>query len=306
MYYDLSNQPKTSENLLLQLGPLKITPQQIGIGIMVELLTFIPSILIVQVFRRIRPRQQISPIENLFMKMKSSFEKANFNSIKKKSSEFLFPWWCIFIAYTLSIMIIILSIFFIIDKTQKWLTSVLTGFLSSICLIQPIKIICLAIFFALFIRRSTNDKEEKQFVVDDQIDFHDYVNSTEICLFSSQSSKRIYRLSQNQIEFAREQRLQQLEMFKILKEFFVYFLFALLVFLITYSNQEPNSFLQVQHLQRYFLNRRQTQLDYTKISTIDQYWNWLRMNFIENLRAQQWYNGDIPQYLNGFLNDKYY
>ncbi|CAF1681113.1 unnamed protein product [Adineta ricciae] len=30
MYYDLSNQAKTSENLLLQLGPLKITPQQVS------------------------------------------------------------------------------------------------------------------------------------------------------------------------------------------------------------------------------------------------------------------------------------
>ena len=102
-------------------------------------------------------------------------------------------------------------------------------------------------------------------MIDDQIDFHDYVNSVEICLFSSESSKRINRLSKNQIEFAREQRLQELEMLQIFKEVFIYFLFALLVFLITYSNQEQNSFLQVQHLQKYFLNRRQTQLDYTKV-----------------------------------------
>ncbi|CAF4384804.1 unnamed protein product, partial [Adineta steineri] len=27
-------------------------------------------------------------------------------------------------------------------------------------------------------------------------------------------------------------------------------------------------------------------------------------SFVSNIRAQQWYNGDIPQYLNGFLNDK--
>ena len=86
MYYDLSNQTKTSENLLLRLGPLKITPQQIGIGIIVELLTFVPSIFIVQFFRRIRPRQEISPIENALMKIKSSSEKLNSIPRKKKTS----------------------------------------------------------------------------------------------------------------------------------------------------------------------------------------------------------------------------
>jgi len=30
----------------------------------------------------------------------------------------------------------------------------------------------------------------------------------------------------------------------------------------------------------------------------------LENSFVGNLRAQQWYNGDIPQYLNGFVNDK--
>ena len=38
--------------------------------------------------------------------------------------------------------------------------------------------------------------------------------------------------------------------------------------------------------------------------TVDQYWNWLENSFVSNLRAQQWYNGDAPRYLSGFLNDK--
>ena len=41
-----------------------------------------------------------------------------------------------------------------------------------------------------------------------------------------------------------------------------------------------------------------------KILTIDDYWQWLENSFVNNLRAQQWYNGDNPQYLNGFINDK--
>ncbi|CAF1417653.1 unnamed protein product [Adineta ricciae] len=44
-------------------------------------------------------------------------------------------------------------------KTQKWLTSLLAGFFSSIFLIQPAKIIGVAIIFALFIRNTNNDQQ---------------------------------------------------------------------------------------------------------------------------------------------------
>jgi len=69
-------------------------------------------------------------------------------STKKKKSSLTFPWWCLFVAYGLSLIFAIISMFFIIArgiqfgdlKTQKWLTSLLTGFFSSIFLIQPIKV----------------------------------------------------------------------------------------------------------------------------------------------------------------------
>ncbi|CAF1356214.1 unnamed protein product [Adineta ricciae] len=68
--------------------------------------------------------------------------------VKVSEKSRTFPWWCLFIAYALSILMICISIFFIIVrgiefgdlKTQKWLTSVLTGFFSSIFLTQPIKV----------------------------------------------------------------------------------------------------------------------------------------------------------------------
>ncbi len=41
-----------------------------------------------------------------------------------------------------------------------------------------------------------------------------------------------------------------------------------------------------------------------KISTVNDYWKWLEESFILNLRAQQWYNGDTPRNLSGFINDK--
>ncbi|CAF1645338.1 unnamed protein product, partial [Adineta ricciae] len=314
MYYDLSKQAQnTNQSFLLTMGPLYITPQQIGIGIMMEFFTFIPSILIVQFFRRIRPRQQISPLQQTLMKIKRSLPSNMVSTEKKKRSQLTFPWWCLFIAYGLSIIIILVSILFIIVrgiefgdiKTQQWLTSVLTGFFSSILLTQPIKIICMAIFLALFCRNSTNDKEASEYINDDdRIDLQDDLHSSDISLFNSPTSKHINRLNENEVAYAREQRLKEIQMWSIIHEFMIYFLFALLVFIVTYYNREENSYFQVKHLQTYLLNRRQSNADYSQIRTVDQYWYWLENSFIENLRTQQWYNGNIPQYLNGFLNDK--
>ncbi len=101
----------------------------------------------------------------------------NVNSMKKKRFRVTFPWWCLFIAYIISFLIIFVSISIIIVrgiefsdlKAQKWLTSIMTGFFSSILLTQPIKIVCLAIFFICFCRNSNgyiDDDDDDQFEID--------------------------------------------------------------------------------------------------------------------------------------------
>jgi len=104
-----------------------------------------------------------------------------------------FPWWCIFVAYGISFILVSVSIFFIIargiefgeSKSQKWLTSILSGFFSSIFLTQPMKVLCLAIFFAFFFRNSNEDKEAKEYIDDNQIDLNydeEYLHSNKVCL----------------------------------------------------------------------------------------------------------------------------
>ena len=106
---------------------------------------------------------------------------------KKKRCELLFPWWCIFVAYALSLIMVGVSILFIIArgiefgdvKTQKWLVSLIIGLVSSIFITQPLKVrhhfflhcsrismchfdlqvFCLAVLFAFCCRSRNNDQE---------------------------------------------------------------------------------------------------------------------------------------------------
>ncbi len=114
------------------------------------------------------------------------------NKKNKVKSPKTFPWWCLFIAYGLCVILVGISILFIIArgiefgdlKTQQWLTSILSGFFSSILLTQPIKILCLAIFFAFFCRKSDDDKEANEHLDENKIDLdndEEYLHSTKVC-----------------------------------------------------------------------------------------------------------------------------
>ena len=74
MYYDLSNEAKTTNSTSgFSLGPIYLSPQQVVIGIIVELIALIPSLLLVQFFRRLRPRQKpVSPFRQALRQIRST------------------------------------------------------------------------------------------------------------------------------------------------------------------------------------------------------------------------------------------
>ena len=131
------------------------------IGIVVELFSIVPSVILVQLFRRLESRdKQISPLRQALNKINPSLQifadpSQNNTDEKKKKKKKRLPWWCIFLVYGLCVMLVVISIIFIIargiefgdTKSAKWLTSVVSGFLSSNLLIQPIKVTSFFICF---------------------------------------------------------------------------------------------------------------------------------------------------------------
>jgi hypothetical protein len=82
------------------------------------------------------------------------------------------------------------------------------------------------------------------------------------------STNHVNRLDESEVAYARQERLKDVQMWSIIREFVLYFIFLSLIFMITYSNHDQNSFLQVNHLRKYFLNTRQVDMDYTKVCCV--------------------------------------
>ena len=122
--------------------------------------------------------------------------------------------------------------------------------------------------------------------------------------FTYRSHSRPQRLDQHELDWSRQQRLKEIQMWSIIREFLSYILFLAVLFFVAYSSLNPNASYQVRHMKQLFLNTREYQYDYTKVVNVSQYWSWLNNIFAENLRAQRWYNQESPRNLSGFLADR--
>jgi hypothetical protein len=123
---------------------------------------FPPTLLLVQFFRRIKRRHtRISKINKILNENNlkndltieeqgEEIKKVNDSNNKKKFklSEFKFPWWFKIFSYLISFVFASVSLFFVIvkgiefgdEKVQKWLTSLLVSFLTSLLLTQPLQV----------------------------------------------------------------------------------------------------------------------------------------------------------------------
>jgi hypothetical protein len=108
--------------------------------------------LLVQLFRRTRKRnsdqEKLAAVYQKISQMKGSTVSRTASSTKNKHHPWTLPWWCIFVAYGLTLIMVAVSILFIIArgiefgdfKTQKWLAALFIGFFSSVLITQPLKV----------------------------------------------------------------------------------------------------------------------------------------------------------------------
>ena len=157
MYYGMTN---TASSDGLKIGSfLNITLQQISIGVITNLIIFPPTLLLIQLFRRIkRKTPRITKLKNILkqndlLSLNNDQEINKINTNKenkknKKSFEIKFPWWFKIFAYMISFSFAGVSLFFVIikgiefgdEKVAKWLTSLIISFLTSILLTQPLQV----------------------------------------------------------------------------------------------------------------------------------------------------------------------
>jgi hypothetical protein len=129
-------------------------------SIVINLIIFVPTFIMLEVFKRTKQRKPH------IVKLRELVGINDYELPRKR--EFGFPWWTKIICYVLSILIMIVSIFFTIlygiqmgDKSaQKWLSSILVSLFISVCLTGPVKAIITAVLLAFLRRNKLKETDE--------------------------------------------------------------------------------------------------------------------------------------------------
>ncbi|CAF2746440.1 unnamed protein product [Rotaria sp. Silwood2] len=118
------------------------TKSKISIDIIIEFMTFVPSLLLVALFRQSKPRRPrtISPVDEAIQNIRANKSETNTksHSIESKEKNSFFP----YIQYDDS-------------KIHRWLGLILASFYAAVLLTQPFKVLALALLFICFCRKKS-------------------------------------------------------------------------------------------------------------------------------------------------------
>ncbi|CAB1450105.1 unnamed protein product [Pleuronectes platessa] len=163
------------------------------------------------------------------------------------------PWWFIFVGWLLVIATSSVAGFYTMlyglkfgkDRSCSWLVSMIVSFFQSILIIQPLKVLCLAAYFALVIKKV------------DEEDFQNVAFDSKAAECKDQHTLRQDRSVYQPPPPGDVERMKRIKMieqkaFALFREIFIYTGFMWMLLLVAYGQRDPNAFHLNQHIRNSF------------------------------------------------------
>ncbi|KAK3089119.1 hypothetical protein FSP39_001015, partial [Pinctada imbricata] len=279
MFYETAE--NTDANNTFTFGPFALTPEQIYIGVVSNLIVFPINFLVVLLFRKSRPRKKRPSrvLEALKETSKPATSVTDINpTLKASQSSCPTPQ--------------------ILDKNRPDTFDVTSTNL----------VFLTAIFFSLIIKNpggdddeEAEDEENAQLQQDEEL-LHN--NEGEVFSFTKPRKAAYRPPDPSLLQKAREVRMKEIKMWAVVREIVFYAFFLWILMVISYRNRSYNSFLYKQSLDKVFIATNDTRHHYMKIKNQNDFWVWAKSGLITGLRASVWYNDDQPLFMRGYINDK--
>ncbi|XP_035660578.1 polycystic kidney disease 2-like 2 protein [Branchiostoma floridae] len=234
------------------------------------------------------------------------------------------PWWSVYIGWLLVWSVSFVAAFFTVlytlsfgrAKAEAWVFTFLTSFLTDLFLIQPFKLMLVAVLFALIVKKPVEDedpqpeplqKDEEYLEDNKKVVTHDsrhwrtatgwmrYLWTEEANTLehhNKMSTETVNsELPLDEIDLA-EQRADSLERRKRRKqilEVLTFGLFVTVIMLTSYGERSPLAFYVTKNVQRLLLESGD--IEFSEIKDIPSFWTWMSTGLIPVTNATQWYNG---------------
>lgn len=119
---------------------------------------------------------------------------------------------------------------------------------------------------------------------------------------------------------------QENEMRNVIRDIVIYFVYIIIIIIISYGNRDPNAYLAKSAIESAIVfgdsncNILPTDdprykpckpgdlpipyVNFNNIRDVNEWFGWLDLTLIPNVRVQPWYNGRPPFGFRGYLNDR--
>uniref|UniRef100_W5KFY4 PLAT domain-containing protein n=1 Tax=Astyanax mexicanus TaxID=7994 RepID=W5KFY4_ASTMX len=184
---------------------------------------------------------------------------------KKKCCQKGLPWWFVFVGWFLIAATSGVSAYFTMmygltygkEKSISWLISLSVSFFQSLLLIQPVKVLGFAVFFALVVKSVDDDDEDDE----------EYIKmlKNKVPAFSGDPDDvRISRRNSScsfyqppppsDVGKMKEIWIKDQKAFALIWEILIYLGFFCMLLMAAYSQRDPNAFFLTRHIQQSFSN----------------------------------------------------
>ena len=111
---------------------------------------------------------------------------------------------------------------------------------------------------------------------------------------------KLYRpYGDSYLEALKKARIKQIRSQAVAAELFSYIAFLIILFIISYSNRDADSFLLKNHIHRNVVRKN----GFDKIHNSDDWWRWAHKTLVSEMKAGPLYNGQPPYGFRGYVGD---
>ncbi|XP_043562658.1 polycystic kidney disease protein 1-like 2 [Chiloscyllium plagiosum] len=194
-------------------------------------------------------------VQKIIQFIKAAINSADANHITKRSKKTSpvskgLPWWFIYIGWLLVFVTSSVSAFFTMlysfdygkEKSIQWLKSMIVSFVESVFIIQPLKVLFVAAFIALIVKKVERNENEENYNENLLSTINEDLNVV-TPNYTKRSDAGIYKPpSVKHVEKMKAQHLKEKKMYDFIKDIFAHVGFLVVLAIIAYGERSPHSF----------------------------------------------------------------
>ncbi|XP_052071968.1 uncharacterized protein LOC127710241 [Mytilus californianus] len=288
----------------VRIGKLRLSLKTAYISVVGVLITVVPIMIITYLFKNTRVKKKIvkdgKPDKTVIKSREITMEE-----------EAKYPFWVVYIAWTIVALSILVPAFFMLlysmewgtDKSEEWLTTFVLSFVESLFIVDPLKVLIIALIIAWLIKKPADDINLKIDLdsVREQCKNSTENNSKQFLSFRMEVMSKSGPPVEDALQHQRIKRMKEKIAQQAFIEVILQILFAAVIFSISYVNRDDRFYRQKASIDNYLYACSKSQFGFSKVLSQEAFANWTKQTLIPFTYPTEKYNGKGIS-----AHDKYY